>query len=174
VTDYHVELYRRVIKEGIEIILLGDDYAGKTGPLISPDDFQRFVLPGLTRIVKEIKGAGAYVIKHTDGDLWKIMDMLVSTGLDYLGPLQASAGTDLALIKNRYPKVAVMGSVEVDVLVRGTKEETIKETRENIKKYSPGGRHILSSSNTISSGVQPENLRAMIETAKKAGFYPIA
>ena len=171
--EYYIQLYRRVIKEGIEIILLGDDYAGNTGPLVSPADFQQFILPGLTRIVAEIHKAGAYCIKHTDGNLWKIMDMLVGTGLDCLGPLQASAGTDLALIKSRYPKVAVMGSVEVDVLVRGTKEEVIKETRENIKKYSPGGRHILSSSNTISSGVKPENLRAMIETAKKSGSYPL-
>jgi uroporphyrinogen decarboxylase len=171
--EYYIELYRRVIKEGIEIIILGDDYAGKTGPLVSPADFQRFILPGLQRIVEAIHQAGAYVIKHTDGNLWKIMDMLVGTGLDCLGPLQASAGTDLALIKSRYPKVAVMGSVEVDILVRGTKEEVIKETRENIKKYSPGGRHILSSSNTISSGIKPENLQAMIQTAREVGKYPI-
>ncbi|MCX5642363.1 MAG: hypothetical protein NTY10_03930 [Candidatus Omnitrophica bacterium] len=44
---------------------------------------------------------------------------------------------------------------------------------ENIRKYSPGGRHILSSSNTVTSGVKPENLRAMIETAKKYGSYPL-
>jgi len=171
--EYHIELYRRVIKEGIEIILLGDDYAGKTGPLVSPADFQRFVLPGLSMIVKEIKSAGAYCIKHTDGNIWKLMDMLVGTGLDCLGPLQENAGVDLLQIKNRYPAVSVMGSVDVDILVRGTAEDVVKATRENIERTSPGGRHILSSSNTISAGVKPENLQAMIRTANKIGSYPI-
>lgn len=173
VADYHIELYRRVIKEGIEIILLGDDYAGKTGPLISPADFQRFILPGLQRIVKAIHQAGAYCIKHTDGNIWKLMDMLVGTGLDCLGPLQENAGVDLSLIKNRYDKVAVMGSVDVDLLIRGTTAEVTGATKEIIKRVSPGGRHILSSSNTISSGVKSENLKAMIETVRQAGVYPL-
>ncbi|MFH0796278.1 MAG: uroporphyrinogen decarboxylase family protein [Candidatus Omnitrophota bacterium] len=173
VTDYHIELYRRVIKEGIEIILLGDDYAGKTGPLVSPADFQRFILPGLTRIVAEIHKAGAYCIKHTDGNIWKIMDMLVGTGLDCLGPLQENAGVDLSQIKSRYPRVSVMGSINVDHLVRGSAEEVAKETKESIGRISPGGRYILSSSNTISSGVKPENLQAMIQTAREVGSYPL-
>jgi len=169
VEEYHIQLYRRVIKEGIEIILLGDDYAGKTGLLVSPADFQRFILPGLSRIVKEIKKAGAFCIKHTDGNIWQIMDMLVGTGLDCLGPLQENAGMDLALIKSRYDTVAVMGSVDVDLLIRGTPEQVAGATRESISRVSPGGRHILSSSNTISSGVNPENLKAMIETAREFG-----
>lgn len=174
VSDYHVELYRGVIKEGMEIILLGDDYAGNIGPLISPADFRRFVLPGLARIVKEIKGAGAYCIKHTDGNIWKLMDMLAGTGLDCLGPLQENAGMDLALVKKRYKTVSVMGSVDVDLLVRGNEEQVAAATRDAIRRISPGGRHILSSSNTISSGVKPENLKAMIETVRRYGTYPVA
>ncbi|MBN1444792.1 MAG: hypothetical protein JW957_01630 [Candidatus Omnitrophica bacterium] len=173
VAEYHIELYRRVIREGIEIILLGDDYAGNIGPLISPADFRRFVLPGLSMIVKEIKGAGAYCIKHTDGNIWKLMDMLTGTGLDCLGPLQENAGMDLSLIKSRYDMVSVMGSVDLDLLVRGTEEQVAGATVEAIRRNSPGGRHMLSSSNTISSGVKPENLKAMIETAHKFGKYPI-
>jgi len=171
--EYHVELYRRVIKEGMEIILLGDDYAGKTGLMFSPADFRRFILPGLERIVREVKKAGAYCIKHTDGNIWEIMDMLVATGLDCLGPLQETAGMDLAQIKSHYGKVAVMGSIDVDLLIRGEPEEVARVTRETIGRVSPGGRHILASANTISSGVSPRNLQAMIKTAREYGCYPM-
>ena len=36
------------------------------------------------------ENAGGYGIKHTDGDLRKIMDQRVGMGLDYLGPLNLS------------------------------------------------------------------------------------
>ena len=170
--EYHVELYRRVIKEGVEIILLGDDYAGKTGAFMSPEDFERFILPGFGTVVGEIKNAGGYCIKHTDGNIWKILDMIVGTGVDALGPLQATAGMDLALVKKKY-NICVMGSIDVDVLIRGSAEEVRLATRECIASISPGGRHILSSANTIPSAVPPENLKAMVETAKQWGRYSI-
>ncbi len=170
--EYHVELYRRVIREGVEIILLGDDYAGNTGTIMSPADFEHFILPGFRTVVREIKNAGAYCIKHTDGNIQKILDMIVGTGIDALGPLQATAGMDLAIIKKQY-NICVMGSIDVDLLVRGSSGQVAQATKECIASVSPGGRHILSSANTISSAVPPENLVAMIETAQEWGGYPI-
>ncbi|GFP41098.1 hypothetical protein HKBW3C_00224, partial [Candidatus Hakubella thermalkaliphila] len=42
-----------------------------------------------------------------------------------------------------------------------------------LSKVSPGGGHILSSSNSIHHSVKPENYLAMVETAKKYGKYLI-
>ena len=42
-----------------------------------------------------------------------------------------------------------------------------------IHKASPGGGHILSSSNSIHAGVPPENFIAMVEAAREYGEYPI-
>jgi uroporphyrinogen decarboxylase len=66
-----------------------------------------------------------------------------------------------------------MGNVEVDLLVRGTVDEVIEATKECIRNVSPGGRHILSSGNTITSVVPSKNLEAMIDTVHKYGRYPI-
>jgi uroporphyrinogen decarboxylase len=172
--EYHVELYRNVISEGVEIIVLGDDYGYNRGPLISPADFEEFFLPGLTTIVEEIKRSGAKVIKHSDGNIWPLIDKIVGTGVDMLGPLQLEASMDLASVKRRYPnRIGVMGNVEVDLLVRGTVDEVIEATKECIRNVSPGGRHILSSGNTITSVVPSKNLEAMIDTVHKYGRYPI-
>jgi uroporphyrinogen decarboxylase len=59
------------------------------------------------------------------------------------------------------------------LLTFGTPEEVRRATLECIRKASPGGGHILSSSNIIHRGVPPENYLAMIETAKEYGKYPI-
>jgi uroporphyrinogen decarboxylase len=118
-------------------------------------------------VVRAIKEAGGYVIKHTDGDIWKIMDMLISTGVDVLGPLEP-AYMDLARVR-RYSgsKVGVMGNIDLDLLSRGTEEDVRAATRELLTSMRGLGGHILSSGNTISSSVKPENFMAMINMRKE-------
>ena len=172
--DYHVELYRLLLSEGVEIVALGDDYAGKTGTYMSPAHFREFVLPGLTTVVKEIKAGGGYVVKHTDGNIWGIMDQLLSTGLDMLGPLEP-AYMPLDEVRRRSGmKVGVVGNVDVDLLSRGTPGEVEAATREQLRRISPLGGHFLGSGNSISASVRPENYWAMLQAARRYGTYPIA
>ena len=49
-------------------------------------------------------------------------------------------------------------------------EEAVKET---IAKASPGGGHIMASSNSIHPGVNPENYKAMVEATRRYGEYLI-
>jgi uroporphyrinogen decarboxylase len=172
--DYHVELYRLLIDAGAEIIALGDDYAGKTGTYMSPAHFREFILPGLTTVVREIKGRGAYVIKHTDGNIWGIMDQLLSTGLDMLGPLEPTYMPLDEVRRKSAMKVGVTGNVDVDLLSRGTPEEVEAATREQLRRVSSLGGHFLGSGNSISSSVRPENYLRMVQTARRYGKYPIA
>lgn len=171
--EYYIELYRKLIAEGVEIVVLGDDYAGKIGTFMSPAHFNEHILPGLKTIVKEIKNAGAYCILHTDGNIWKIMDMLISTGLDMLGPLEPPYMNLDEVRKYSGSKVGVMGNVDVDLLSRGSVEDVKSATKELLMRVSPLGGHILSSGNTISSSVQGENFMAMLATVKEYGRYPI-
>jgi len=165
--DYYVELYRYVIDLGADIILLGDDYAGKNGTFMSPAHFDQYILPEMDKVVKEIKKKCAFVIKHTDGNIWKIIDRLIGTGIDALGPLEPGAGMDYKKIKDIYGnKICLVGNIDVDLLCRGKKEEVVFNVKKIIKEVSTRGGHILSSGNTITSAVNPKNYLAMIDTAK--------
>lgn len=171
--DYHIELYRRLFAEGVEIVILGDDYAGKNGTFMSPYHFSEFILPGLGTIVKEVKNLGGYVIKHCDGDFWPLMDMLIATGIDMLGPLEPAY---MKLDKIReYSKgtMGVVGNLDVDLLSTANVDQIKEVTKELIRRVSPLGKHILSSGNTISSSVKGENFMAMLEMAREFGTYPI-
>ena len=169
VADYHAKLYRKLIGIGVEIVFLGDDYSAKTGPMISPEHLEEFIMPGFRKVVKAIKDAGGYCIKHTDGNIWKLIPMLVDAGVDMLGPLE-SPYMDLAEVRDKC-NIGVMGNVNVDLLGRGTPQEVKSATEKLILELSPRGRFILSSGNSISSAVRPENFMAMIETVKKYSIY---
>jgi uroporphyrinogen decarboxylase len=168
--DYHKRLCVLAVEAGVDVIILTDDYAHKTGCLMSPQQFKEFVLPGFAEVVAAVKQAGGYCIKHTDGNIWEILDPLVSTGIDGLGPLEPAAGMDLAKVRARIgPEKCLVGNIDVDLLSRGSTADVAGKTRELIETISVDGAHILSSGNTITSSVSPGNFRTMIETAREMG-----
>ena len=175
VIDYKVRLMRKAIREGADAVVSGDDYANQHGTVMSPQHFRQFVLPYLKRSIDAAHDEGVPFIKHTDGNIWAILDDLVQAGIDALDPIEPAAGMDIGEVKAKYgDRIAVIGNVDCSfVLTRGTVEEVEEAVKETIAKASPGGGHILASSNSIHPAVKPENYKAMVEAARKYGRYPI-
>lgn len=171
----NLKIARNALSAGADIIILGDDYAGNNGPLFSPAVFKEFILPRLQQMVDLIHEEGGKVIKHSDGNLWPILDMIVDTGIDGLNPIEPIAGMDIGLVKEKYGKrLCLVGNIDcAHLLPNGSIAEVENAVRECIRKASPGGGHIISSSNSIHSSVKPENYLAMIRSVQKYGNYPM-
>jgi len=174
--SHDIRAMQRVIQAGVDVIIFGDDYADKNSPLMSPRHFKEFILPGLKRCVDAAHAAGAYVIKHTDGNIMPIIDMIIDTGIDGLNPIEPAAGMDIGHLKQRYGhRVALIGNIDCGYLLSQAPEDEVRRvTRETIRAAAPGGGYCLSSSNSIHSSVKPENFMAMIETWRECRDYPIA
>ena len=170
---FDLPLIRRAVKEGVDIVLLGDDYADKNGPMMSPRHFEQFILPGLKAAVEAAHEAGAYVIKHTDGNIMPIIDMIVGTGIDAIHPLEPAAGMDIREVKQQYgDRVCIVGNVDCgDLLCNGSTDDVRDAVRDCIDAAAPGGGYMLSSSNSIHSSVRPENLQAMVQACHDLGRY---
>ncbi len=175
VNEFAVQLARRAVRAGAEIIMLGDDYAYRSGPMMSPKMFQEFILPRLQRVVQAVHDEGAFCVKHSDGNLWPILDMIVSTGVDGINPLEPVAGMDIGEVKKKYgDRVCLIGNVDCgDVLSSAPIDQVVLAVKDTIRKAAPGGGYIMMSSNTIHSSVKPENYHAMIEATKLYGVYPL-
>jgi len=173
--DHNVAVARNAIRMGADFIALGDDYGATTGPIFSPKSFEELLLPGLKTVVSEIKKAGGFVIKHTDGNINSILDMIISAGIDAIHPLEEKAGMDIAGVQEKYRgKVAVIGGIDCsELLTNKFPEDVIAETKKLLKNISSRGGHIVASSNTIHPKVKPENYLAMVDTVKEFGVYPI-
>jgi len=174
--DINLEMAKEVAARGARIVYTGDDYAGNRGPLMSPKHFRDLFYPGLQRVIQGFKDLGLLVIKHTDGNLWPILDMIVDSGIDCLDPIDPQAGMDLAEVKAKYGhRVALKGNVDcAHTMTFGTPKDVAAETKAALRKGAPGGGFILSSSNSIHSSVKPENYLAMLQTLEKYGRYPIS
>jgi uroporphyrinogen decarboxylase len=174
--NYNLELAKEVAARGAKIVYTGDDYAYNRGPMMSPKHFREFFFPALCRVMGGFKELGLYVIKHTDGKLWPILDMIIDSGIDCLDPIDPQAGMDLGEVKAKYGhRVALKGNVDcAQTLTLGTVEEVIEATKTAMRTGMPGGGYIFSSSNSIHSGVRPENYAAMLQTWREYRQYPMA
>jgi uroporphyrinogen decarboxylase len=172
----NIAMVRRAIRAGAEIVMLGDDYAHNGGPMMSPVHFEEFIFPRLRKMIDVIHEEGALCIKHSDGNLWPILDMIVDAGPDAINPLEPAAGMDLGEVKGRYGgRVCLVGNIDCgELLSHGRVDDVDEAVRRCIAVGAPGGGFILSSSNSIHSSVRPENYLAMVHAGQKYGRYPIA
>jgi uroporphyrinogen decarboxylase len=169
----NLELAKEVAARGAKIVYTGDDYAYNKGPLMSPKHFREVFYPGLCQVMGGYKELGLYVIKHTDGNLWRILDMIIDSGIDCLDPIDPQAGMDLGEVKAKYgQRVALKGNVDcAQLMTFGTPEEVLEATKAALRVGMPDGGFILSSSNSIHSAVKPENYAAMLQALHEYGRY---
>ena len=175
VNEYFVELEKQALEIGADIITDGEDYCSKDGLFMSMEHFKEFVLPGLRNVIKIAKDNNIPFIKHCDGNIWPIIDLLVTEGIDAINPIEPAAGMDIGEVKEKYGnKIAIHGNIDcAHLLTFGKPEDVRTAVKECIHKASPGGGHILASSNSIHAGIPQENFIAMVEAAREFGRYPI-
>ncbi len=169
----NLELAGEIARRGVKIVYTGDDYAFNKTTLLSPAHFREFFYPGLKRVIQGFKELGLLVIKHTDGNIKPILDMIIDSGIDCLDPIDPLGGMDLGVMKETYrDRLALKGNVDcASLLTFGTVDEVVEATKDALRIGMPGGGYILSSSNSIHSAVKPENYVAMVSTVHKFGQY---
>ncbi|MCX7919686.1 MAG: nucleoside 2-deoxyribosyltransferase [bacterium] len=151
-----------------------DDIAYTEGLLVAPSVLRKYLFPWMKKIGDLCKKRNIPFIYHTDGVLWEVMDDLIDCGINALHPIEPKA-MDIVEVKQRLAgKVAVIGNIDLGyTLTRGTPEEVAAEVKQRIKDVAPGGGYALGSSNTVPNYVPVQNYRAMVETCREFGKYPI-
>lgn len=174
--DYQLHYIKNSIDAGADIIWINGDWAMTAGPMVSREYTERFLAPPLKKIVDYCHSRSVPVLKHTDGNIWPIADILLGTGIDGIHPIDPMAGMDMAEAKEKLgSKLCLLGNVSCAFsLVSGTPEDVITETKDVIRKAAKGGGLICMSSNAIHSGVKPDNYLAMVKAIREFGKYPIS
>ena len=172
-TEFNIELVKTLSDMDIDLIIGGGDLADTNGPMISPKQMEELVFENFK---KEVKASKVPYVKHTDGNINLILEGLVGTGIHGLQSLEPTAGMDIGEVKSQYgDRLVLFGNIDCSyTLSAKSLKEVEEEVRDCIYAASAGGGHVLTSSNTIHSGVKYENYLAMIEAGRKYGRYPIS
>jgi hypothetical protein len=152
-----------LLEIGCDGVLPGADYCDTRGPMMSPRHFRQFILPALERLCTEAHLRGGTLIKHTDGNTWKILPMMIEAGIDGWQGIQPSIGMDLGLLHEGFgDRLCFFGGVDCATLVAGSPADVTREARYAIRRAGVNGSLVLVSSNTLMVGVKYENYLAML------------
>ena len=172
-----IKLLKAQLDIGVDGVIGGTDFCYNVGPLVSPSTFRTFVAPYLKMIVDECHKYEVPYIKHLDGNVMPLMDILVAEiGIDGLHSIEPPAGMDIAKLKAKYGnRLTLVGNIDCAGAITGdSQDQVLEEVKDVLKKASPGGGHIFASSNCIHSGVHYQSFLTMVDSVKKFGRYPIA
>ncbi|MCP4752588.1 MAG: hypothetical protein GY866_17000 [Proteobacteria bacterium] len=173
VTDQCFKVIDFAVEKGADFFACEGDLAHNPGPLMSPKHYDEFIGPYHKEICDYVHKKGNKIIKHSDGNLDLLVPGLLEAGFDGIHPIQPQC-MDIEETKRNFGKrTCLLGNIDCCyLLVTGTPDEVRQSVKETIAKAAPGGGYIISSSNSIHPGCQPENYLAMVEAAHKYGRYP--
>lgn len=160
-----MEVGKRLIEEGADVIGIGGDLASDKGPLISPASYRKVLMPYVRMLSDYLHSLGALVIHASDGNLWPIIDdFLLGTNVDGYEEIDKAAGMEIPLLKERFgDRITLVGNVDCRWLLTQGKPEAVKEAVKRCLDEGGGKRHILMTSNVVHRGVKPENFMAYLE-----------
>jgi len=152
-----------------------DDIAYTTGLMISPDALREYLFPWIAKIGALAREHDLPFLYHSDGILFEVLEDLYQAGVTALHPIEPLA-MEITEVKQRMAgRMCVIGNIDLNyTLTRGTPEETAECVKDRLRNVAPGGGYCLGSSNSVPDYVKPENYRAMVETCRKLGRYPIS
>lgn len=172
-TAFNLKMLELLAEAGLDVLVIEDDIADTKTTLISPKHFCEFVNPYNRRLVDRAHQLGLKVVRHSDGNLWKLMDTLLDSGYDGLNPLEPQAGMTLERVKAYCgDRLCLLGNIDcAELLPHGTPKQVEAEVRRAIADGGEGGGLIICSSNSLHPGVDPENCIAMFRATHEFGAY---
>ena len=170
----NIKTMEAALDAGADAVMPTDDYSDNRGPIMGAETFRKFIIPGMKRQVEAVHKKGKIFIKHTDGNLWAILDDLISAGIDGLHGIQMNIGMDMAKLKEKYgSRLCFFGGTNCETLINGTPEELRQEVLESIRGAAKGGGLVITTSNVVPPGASLENYMAAREAVRTYGKYPI-
>ena len=151
---------------GFDVIWAFDDVAFNSGPVFNPAFYQQHVLP------KEKTVAATFtrpLITHSDGDMTPLLDAWLELGQQAIHPIQPDV-MDIDMVKEKYgDRVAIVGNIFMSDLVHKGPAEIESQVRQRLETIGAGGGYIVSSSNSLTNDMNPENVLAMRDAIGKYG-----
>jgi uroporphyrinogen decarboxylase len=168
IADFYLkanEIFYEATKGKIHAVLIGNDFGGQTGLMLSPDLIREFVFDGTRKLIDQAKSYGLKVMHHSCGSIFDIIPDLIELGVDSIHPIQALA-TDMEpwKLKDAFgDRVSFCGGVDAQHLLVNGKPEDVRRKVDELRNIFPTGLIISPSHEAILPDIHPANVAALFE-----------
>jgi len=159
IANFVLTLNEKALEEvkGIDFACFWEDMAFKTQPMISPQLFEKFMVPKYKKITSKLKEEKIdVVIVDCDGNINQLVPLWLSAGVNVMFPLEINSGSDPVVLRKKYGKnVLLKGGVNKIALINGKK--SIDNELERIKDVVNSGGYIPHVDHRVPPDVSYEN-----------------
>jgi hypothetical protein len=151
-----------------KVALISESIAFNTGLIWPPRFIREVIFPRVKKLIDRWKSYGYFVIWHSDGRKWDVLDDIVALGADSVNPCEPLAGMEVRKFRALYPDTVIGSMVDCqDLLAFGTPAEIARVTRQAVED-SGGAKTLIGSTSEIHPGIRVENALALYDTARNA------
>jgi len=168
--DFYLQINAKwfdIIGDRMDAIFFGNDFGSQLDMLVSPEMFDKFVMPYFRKITTQAKDRGYKVVLHSCGAIESVIPKLIDAGVDCLHPIQAKArNMEAESLAAKYGNdIVFMGGVDTqDLLPFGKPQEVYDEVMRLRELFGPN--FIVSPSHEAMPDTPPENMEAMAKAAR--------
>ncbi len=162
-TEAGCQFLSLMAETGAPMLSNGDSPAGPE--IVSPSFYRRFALPYEQRLADHAHRLGCRYVLHICGRTDPILDAMLASGAD---GLELDYKTDLVTAHDMMRDRAVfLGNLDPSaVLAHGSGDQVASATGKLLETFADTPRFVLNAGCAIPPTTPPENLHAMIRTAR--------
>ena len=173
VTTACAEVLRAALRsfgELVDAVVVYEDLAGQTRPMVSPELYRSRIKPFHATLVEAIHDTSpAKAVVHCDGAVADLLPDLIEIGVDAINPVQTSAqGMEPDRLKREFGRDLVLwGGFDAGwALAFGNPAEAAAAATLVLDALARGGGHVFAPAYPIDAGAPPENVLALVEAAR--------
>ncbi len=171
-----LDFYTRVVTivtdnfDDLDFVLLWEDMAFKTGPLISPEFVERFMMPYYVPLISHIKECGIDIVwLDTDGNAEVLLDQFVGSGVTAICPFEIAAGMEPLPIRKKYgDRLAMIGGVDKRAVAEGG-DVMRREVMRKVPELLQGGGYIPCIDHATPPDTSFDDHRAFVDLVRELG-----
>ena len=150
----------------VDVLVVHEDMAGKSGPLIGPRLVTDFLNPYYRRVWELLAGHGAPLFdQDSDGNMNAVIPAFLEAGVNCMHPMEPAAGMDVVKVRERHgTRLAFYGGIDKHVL-RRSQGEILAELEYKIPPLVASGGRVLALDHLIPNGTPLVNYRYYLSKA---------
>ena len=160
--EFNLGIIERYAKLKPDVMVYPEDLGMQVGPMLSPEQFRKFIKPSYKKLIKPAREAGCCIHMHSDGDIKTLAADLIEGGVEILN-LQDTANGIEWIKDNLKGKVCLDIDIDRQNITRFGTEKEIFEHIGEIKKQLSSPQGGLMMIYGLYPGLPPENIKAVMD-----------
>jgi hypothetical protein len=160
--EFNVNLVRQMARVCVPTFMtLAEDMSYNHGPMISKNTFDEFLAPYYRKLIPLLEELNIIPIVDTDGDVTAMVPWLQDVGIAGVLPLERQAGVDGMLLREKFPRLRMVGHFDKMVMNQG--REAIRREFERLCPLMRTGGFIPSVDHQTPPGVSLEQYHSYLQ-----------